>query len=259
MWNKIKSYIKYILSPEPSPEKWVFIVGCPNSGTTLLHNILAKHPQIGSMPKEGQFCTDQLLIPKSLGLYRMWATDIKRFYLDENSISNVNLKKLKKQWSSWFNNINRPILIERSPPNTARVKWLQKNFPNAYFIGIYRNGYVVAEGLRRKTGQPLEICAEQWRISNEIMLKDFPYLKNKIIVGYEELTENKEKIVGQLLQFLELPPLNNNVLQCKFLIHGIEREIKNLNPEYLASLKVEETLLINKVAGKLLKKLNYEV
>ena len=31
----------------PTPEKWVFIVGCYNSGTTLLHDLLASHHNFG--------------------------------------------------------------------------------------------------------------------------------------------------------------------------------------------------------------------
>ncbi|MBK9319321.1 MAG: sulfotransferase [Bacteroidetes bacterium] len=44
----------------PEPEKWVFILGCYNSGTTLLHKLLATHSDIGSMPNEGQFYSSQL-------------------------------------------------------------------------------------------------------------------------------------------------------------------------------------------------------
>ena len=46
-----KSKFKDVIIPflkEPKPEKWVFITGCYNSGTTLLHEILAMHAKVGS-------------------------------------------------------------------------------------------------------------------------------------------------------------------------------------------------------------------
>ena len=69
----------------PRPDKWVFIVGCYGSGTTLLNKMLATHPMVGSLSTEGQFFTDQLPLPRNLGLSRLWALEPERFYLDESS------------------------------------------------------------------------------------------------------------------------------------------------------------------------------
>ena len=53
------------------PEKWVFVVGCYDSGTTLLARLLATHSQISRFD-EGVFKTSQLVTPEELGWPRLW-------------------------------------------------------------------------------------------------------------------------------------------------------------------------------------------
>ena len=45
---------------EINPERWIFIIGCYNSGTTILASILNRHPSIGGLRTEGAFLTDSL-------------------------------------------------------------------------------------------------------------------------------------------------------------------------------------------------------
>jgi hypothetical protein len=51
---------------------WIFIIGCYNSGTILLEQIIRQHPAIAGLPDEGQFLTDALITPKSVGVPRLW-------------------------------------------------------------------------------------------------------------------------------------------------------------------------------------------
>ena len=146
--------LKITLSPLPKPEKWVFIVGCYNSGTTLLHEILTNHPQIGYLPTEGHFLTDQLPSEHELDIPRMWHLRKKLFQLESDD-SLPDATRIKREWSMRLKNRNSPILLEKSPQNGARMPWLQDNFENAHFIALIRNGYAVAEGIRRKHSHPI--------------------------------------------------------------------------------------------------------
>ncbi len=252
--RKVATAINAWRGPLPSPKKWVFIVGCYNSGTTLLHSLLAQHPKIGSMPDEGQFFTDQLLLPKSVGFPRLWALKPSLFYLDD-SAQDISINKLKRQWGARYNEHTRPILIEKSPTNAARTLWLQKNFENAHFVGLIRNGYAVAEGIHRKAGHTLGVAATQWLRSNEIMLRDFNKLRKKKIIRYEELTTSTEKIWQEILIFLDLPhiDLQNRVWN----IHEQTSVIKNMNHRSLSILTSEGYDAVEKVAGKMLNELGY--
>ena len=78
-----------------NPRQWVFVVGCYNSGTTLLHDVPANHPDVAHLPREGQYCTDQLLVPKDAGLARSWALDPGRFTLNEDTVSGPDPLRIK--------------------------------------------------------------------------------------------------------------------------------------------------------------------
>lgn len=261
--NHVRSAITWAggwVGPLPNPEKWVFITGCYNSGTSLLHTLLARHPQIGSMPREGQFCTDQFLLPQSIGLPRLWALEPDKFMLNVNSQTTINVRRLKKQWGTWMNDVKRPILIEKTPTNTARLPWLQANFENAHFIGIIRNGYAVAEGIRRKAGHPLDLGAQQWQRSNEIMLAAFETLDHCLLIPYEELTESPTKTVAKIMSFLDLPVEDIGSLKGEvFSVHGLESELVNMNGRSLEILTEEETDTIDNIAGELLHKFGYKI
>ena len=249
-----------LFSPIPNPQKWVFVVGCYNSGTTLLHDLLSSHPSIGSMPTEGHWCTNQLTLPIAVNAPgRLWASLPDKFYLDENRGYHINVNKLKRHWGAHFNDPTRPVLLEKTPTNAARTRWLNKHFENAHFIGIIRNGYVVAERIHRKAGHSLEATAAQWTKSNEIMLRDFEALDKKILISYEELTEFPNRVFQDILEFLDLDNLNNNSDITNKVWHIREHvsTIQNMNDQSLSVLTDKEKKVIKSVAGSLLIQLGY--
>ncbi|MEP7265063.1 MAG: sulfotransferase, partial [Bacteroidota bacterium] len=181
--EKLSLYLKMKLMPlawrfmsPPQPERWIFIVGCYNSGTTLLHQLLAQHPMVGSMPNEGQFFNDVLPFGRQYGLPRLWALKPELFHLKETS-EGYDTDRLKRQWAWNYNYPHRPMLIEKTILHMARTRWLQQHFPNSYFIALYRNGYAVAEGISRKEGHSLEKSIQQWTVSNQILMDDLQYIK----------------------------------------------------------------------------------
>jgi hypothetical protein len=255
--RKIKYKLKYYISSEPQPEKWVFIAGCSNSGTSLLSAILSMHPLLGSLPDEGQFCTNQLPLNRNIGQKRLWAIPPEKMYWDENSQTIIDLPKLKKQWAARFNKVKSAILLEKSPPNTVRLRWLQANFKNAFFIGIHRNGYAVAEGIKRKVGHPVELGAKQWANANQILLSDFDHLHHKLLISYERLTEQPEETIRDICSFLEIPLLDSEKIKSVFKIHGQINVIKNMNDISIKNLSEKELRIIENEAGPMLERMNY--
>jgi hypothetical protein len=247
------------MGPIPKPQKWCFLVGCYNSGTTLLHEILSTHPSIASLPNEGQFLTDALPLPRELGLPRLWALKPELFELGKEDGKKVNVRRLKKQWGARINYLDRPVIIEKSPTNAARILWLQQNFENSYFVGIVRNGYAVAEGIRRKAKHSIEKCAQQWSVSNKILLRDLPQATNNLLVRYEELAEHPEKTIGRILEFLGLAQDDFLPLAGDWSIHEKNSEIRNMNDRSFKALSGEEIQLIQAVAQPMLSQLGYSV
>jgi len=61
-----------------NPDRWIFIIGCFSSGTSLLANILASHREIGGLPNEGRYFADHLRYVAQFGLPRMWVSGLDR-------------------------------------------------------------------------------------------------------------------------------------------------------------------------------------
>jgi hypothetical protein len=255
----LKIKLNGIFGPLPEPEKWVFIVGCGNSGTTLLQRMLSSHPAIGSMLWEGQFFHDQLKGYKWGGWYkRRWATVPEYYRMDENSTHKVNVERLKRQWGAKFNDPTKPVLLEKSPRNTLRVRWLQKHFENAYFIGMMRNGYAVAEGIRRRVKRyDLRTAALQWTKANEFMLDDFNHLERKKIIRYETLAEKPDECLREICEFIGIDPKGMSLGGKVWSIHKEASTIKNMNYKSFEKLSEEDCQIIEEIAGDMLKRLNY--
>ena len=73
-----------------APDRWVFIIGCYNSGTTLLKGLLAEHPHIGILAGEGVKFSDALPRPEDFGWQRMWCQCIEQMRLDPKDAERAN-------------------------------------------------------------------------------------------------------------------------------------------------------------------------
>ena len=251
------------------PEKWIFVLGCYNSATTLLASILRKHPLVGGLPNEGAFLTDVLPYPELYGWPRMWSQCLDKMHIDHDFNNAQQAQRIKKQWSLWFPK-DTPNLIEKSISNINRTEFLQEHFSPAYFIHIVRNGYVVSKGIQKKAnysrwncpykenGYPIELCAEQWRKSDEVISQASEKLKRIIFIRYEDFTEKPLQILQSITDFLEIPPMPKKILDQEWSVHGLTSTIKNMNSAGLSRLDEEDFEKIKAVAGKVLEKYGYD-
>lgn len=258
--------LRISVTPVVKPEKWVFIVGCYNSGTQLLMNLLGAHPAISSLPVEGQFLTDQLPRDYTLGLPRMWVMREDLFRLTEHD-AGPDVTRLKKEWLMRLDR-SRSIFVEKSPPNAARTRWLQHHFENAHFIGMVRNGYAVAEGIRRKAephhlkdGWPIEYAARQWNRSNEILVEDAEKLDRMLWVKYEDLTADVAAEVRRIARFLGLDGSATAAIDFDqaWSIHEREEPVRNMNQQSIERLSVDELEIVTREAGPMLEHFDYPV
>jgi hypothetical protein len=264
------SLLQRALTPlgfEPQPERWIFIIGCYNSGTTLLNEILASHPDIEGLPHEGVVLTESLPRPEEEGWTRMWhkCHDEMRIRPSEGP---ERAQRIKHQWSLYYAS-KANNLLEKSIANAVRIPYLQKYFRPAYFIYIVRDGYAVAEGIRRKANPgrwdnpkyqgeyPIDLCARQWRRSDEVVSAARSRAERFLYLQYEELTENPVQVVGQITEFLGLSSLPEDVLRGKWNINGYNEPIRNMNDRSLSRLSSGEMDRIESEAADTLRKYGY--
>ncbi|MHA1231163.1 MAG: sulfotransferase family protein [Candidatus Helarchaeota archaeon] len=263
--NSFVAKIVRLLSECKEPEKWIFIVGCYNSGTTLLMKLLENYNDQISILNEGASKTDILKMPEEFGWKRMWYKVIDEVKVNGNQ---SDVKKLKKDWNFFLDKKKR-FFLEKSIVNILNMEWLQKYFPNSYFIGIIRNGYAVAEGIKRKCkisglqwgiiNYPIELCAKQWVISNEILEEASKKIKNFKLIFYEDLCKDPKKIIDEIYNFIGILrkfKWNKNI---KWEIQEKNSIIKNMNELSIKNLSKLDIIKIENVAEKMLKKYNYEI
>ena len=160
--------------------------------------------------------------------------------------------------------LGRPVLLEKSPPNTAKTRWLQAHFENAYFIGMVRNGYAVAEGITRKAdprhvrgGWPIEMSAYQWKRSNEILQRDAKHLQRFMWVKYEELVVDTEETLKRITDFIGLPGFAKFAANRAWSIHERNEKLRDMNSESLDRLSRIQLDRINQVAGDMIESFGY--
>ena len=150
--------------------KPVYIIGCPRSGTTLLFTILRASKELWSHFTESHYVWEKFLTDKRDPMFSMYLTenDYKesdREYLERKYnrtvyhsrlVSDISQKlffnRFKDQldpayqiWSD-FIELGKSFsekdyrFLDKTPPNTYRVGYLGKAFPDAKFIYLTRDG-----------------------------------------------------------------------------------------------------------------------
>ncbi len=141
---------------QPWNEKqFIFVVGLHRSGTSLLHAILREHPAIsgfrdtGVPEDEGQHLQTVLPTGLELGGPGRFAFHPDAYMDEHHPLASEKTARLL--WEAWrpYWDVSRPYLIEKSPPNLLRTRFLQKLFPNSWFIAILRHPIAVAYATRK--------------------------------------------------------------------------------------------------------------
>ncbi len=251
----------------PKPKKWVFIVGCYNSGTTLLADVMGNHPDISALPVEGVRLSDVWPLPETHAWNRMWMKCIDEMRLTPGPGMKALAQRVKRQWS--FSFARKPLLLEKSIANTPRMPFIQAYFQPAYFIYIVRNGYAVSEGLRRGAkpmqwgrddygeSYPIRMCAEQWAWTDRIVSQDRPEIQHLIEISYETLTEDPRSVLDRVTGFLEIAPFSDQILEKSWRVHGVTSQIRDMNAEAIARLCPEDITEIRTAAAETLDKFGH--
>ena len=209
--------------------KFIFICGLHRSGTSLLYDILKEQKNISghtktNVPKdEGQHIQTVYPIAKKFGGPGKFGFK-KKAYLDEKSnlITDANKKLLFEQWSKYWN-LNNDFLLEKSPPNIIKSLFLQKMFPNSYFITIYRHPVATSLATKKWSKTSHFSLIDHWITCHKQWNKDKLNLKNYMEFSYEELVENTPDVLTKISLLLKTE-ISNPLTHIK----------KDINEKYFA-------------------------
>jgi len=191
--------------------KYVFIGGLHRSGTTLLARCLRDHPRVSGFQHTGR--------PADEGqhLQSIYTTDTAhggpgRFCFDPTAYMNesaclatpATAAMLQQQWSQHWD-VDKEFLLEKSPPNLIRTRFLQVLFPASYFVIIMRHPIPVTFATRKIwSGIPIHSLIDHWLIGYEQFERDKVHIHNVHILRYETLVDNPPATLAKIYSFLGL-------------------------------------------------------
>jgi hypothetical protein len=222
------------LPAAPPPARPVLIIGCPRSGSTLLHTILAQSSELASLGDEGYVLWEAFHHPSRHG----WSSNA----LGAEDVSEDERKWIYRAIKSVSGGLR---FVEKTPTNCLRIPYLRELFPDATFVFLRRRaadnvnammeawrarprfvGYHLPEpleGLGERSGYEWslalipgwrdlrtaslgEICARQYIACNEAILDARVDLDpaQTVDVAYEDLVERPSEEVQRLFDELGL-------------------------------------------------------
>jgi hypothetical protein len=199
-----------ILTANTQRHKFVFLCGLHKSGTSPLFRILRDHPQIsgfsetGAPEDEGQHLQTVVPTAKFYGGPGRFALATQAHLTEKSELVNhENARRLFTEWSQYWN-LSRPFLLEKSPPNLIRTRFLQTIFPDSYFITILRHPIAVSLATQKWSGTNLPSLFRHWLHSHTLFERDRPYLRNSLVIKYEDLIRNTQNTLDEIHAFLGL-------------------------------------------------------
>lgn len=188
---------------------FIFIVGHHRSGTSLLHEILKEHRDIGgfsntNVPEdEGQHLQTLYATAAELGGPGSYIFN-KQSYMDErHSLANTATSQaLINQWSKHCD-FKLPFFIEKSPPTLVRMRFFQSLFPNSKFVILLRHPISIACATKKWIyNKSIHELLEHTLLGYEIAVRDSAYLNHFLVVRYEDIVSNLQRSIDEISAFI---------------------------------------------------------
>lgn len=192
---KIKSDNKY---------KFIFIVGMPRSGSTLLEKIISSNKDIYALGEIGLL--DNLISNLIKNIEKSQSTD-------EKIIEMINM--IRNEYIKFCNQFSqKTIFTDKYLSNFFYVGIIAKIFPEAKIINIFRNEMAVKFSCYKAKFDPSK--GLNWSF-NKDSINQFYYhyndlinfwktkeVKNFLITDYDEIINNKEMQFKKIFDFLKI-------------------------------------------------------
>ena len=237
---------------------FVFIVGSPRSGTTLVGRILSAHKDIQTW-----------FVP-----YFIWE---KRFVDRPDDVilpdeaSTETVRFIRREFGIFKRKSGTRLIVDQSPRNSMRVRFIRTVFPEARFIHVIRDGRdavlsINKEWQRRQAsyipGMPQAGGSmAKSRAALRELLAEQPYWRNKIQAllfefgGFPPLPGRLQsrrrwrghvgwgpRFPGWAEKIKEVSLLEFNAMQWREAVRSVEDGLADLEPEAVFRLRYEELL-----------------
>lgn len=264
----------------------MFIIGAPRSGTSILYEKLAQHPDVTYISKATKKAPGSLLLTRFLMHFRksMQPTEARavwnRFWRgredatlgreDAHPRARRYLRRVVRNHIALF---QKPRFLAKYLGNSFRIEFLDAIFPDAIFIHIIRDGRAVAYSVKRSMlkegGVYWGARPPGWRELRDMPLLDAAALQWKLTVEYtcesaQALPEGRY-IELRYEDFAARPAeaLSEVAGKCGLTwdrpdLGSLVSDIENRNYKWREALKPDEVERLHSLIGDLLVRLGYE-
>ena len=200
--EKIKSYfskIKYEKFVQKGKGKgYIFVLGMPRSGTTLVEKIISTHSKVSSI-SESNFIPEKIY------------NEIKKNYEEFEKFLKLDFDFLYKNFIKCFNTHNK-IILDKTLTNFWYLGFIKIFFPEAKIIhvlrnakdnclSIYENSFDTPEGWNSDQNE----LAEYYILYKDLMEFWSRYFENSFInIKYEDLILSPEIKIKELIKSCDL-------------------------------------------------------
>jgi hypothetical protein len=266
----------------------IFVLGVAHSGTTILYNMLAFHPDLawfsqyserdGTVPgrfylpfhavfnrvlrelfkhdwqKRRKFWS--LIVPFPSEAYRIWNYILpqSRQDVEEEEIRRRVKAIVCKEAGKWHRN----KIILKMPRLSTEIALIREVFPDTLFIHIVRDGRAVAlsnchKFQRREKDKLKALChsAEHWKEVVTKVQQEKRNAKHFLGIKYEDFCND---VHGYITQILNLAGLDEDRMPW----HRYPARLMSTNDKWLGNCSESERLLLDQILGSTLTELGYE-
>jgi hypothetical protein len=200
--------------PAVEGHQLVFLAGLHRSGTTLLARLLAAHPEIsgfsgtGVPADEGQHLQSVYPVAATYGGPGRFGFAPESHLTEESSLATEeNARAIFQDWSPHWD-LSRPLLLEKSPPNLLKTRFLQALYPGSAFVVVVRHPIPVSIPTARWRGtRRYDRMFEHWLRCHALFEADRERLGRVHVLRYEQLVRDPDGVLRGIFEFLQLDPI----------------------------------------------------
>jgi hypothetical protein len=176
----------------------------------MLYRYLAEHPSVSALEgtaratNEGQH--NQSVYPSdeyhSKGGQFAFRPEAR---MTETSplVTDQNRAQLFAEWSRYWDT-SAEVLLEKSPPNLIRTRFLQALFPTSSFIAIIRHPIPVTLATSKWGKIKPHTLVRHWLTAHDFLAQDASHLRRLHVIRYEHLVADPDAELARAFAFLGL-------------------------------------------------------
>ncbi|GAB2471291.1 hypothetical protein GCM10027063_09770 [Promicromonospora xylanilytica] len=190
-----------------------FVGGLQRSGSALVARIISASGDAsgltgtGVVNNEGQHI--QTIYPGSLGNTSEWSFHPQAHLTEEDA--RLVPDAGERLWQSWSPHwdLDRTVLVEKSPTNLTKMRYFQEIFPGSRFIVVTRHPVVQALAVRKWATRTrgrftygFPRLVEHWVHAHDVFAEDALHIENLLVLRYEHLMRHPVRELGRVAGFL---------------------------------------------------------